>query len=622
MVRAYAEVPDGVVYHGDCVAVLGALPERSVHCVISSPPYYALRAYSGVEPSVWGGDPRCEHGWMIRDEYHNCGDSSAGEKQKSNVGAVTGRGVIKDATCVRCGALRCCLGLEPTPFCWAFTRGENCGACYLCHLRTVMAAVWRVLRDDGTAWINLGDSYSGSGKGPTGHNGIGDQAERQGFVNDRLARYHGDLMENGSKGARIGSVNGESGHTSGVSPAPGTKAKDLLLIPELFALAMRSDGWYVRQRHLGCKTACMPESVTDRATSAVEYVWHLAKAPRYFYDEIAGREASNPEQEEHNRRYAKMYDFALSHDGNGQPANTNHVGLHARPGPGGRNQRNWFPWTPDPFPGAHFAVFPRDLVRRFLVVATSERGCCAACGAPYRRVVDRTSPQPRGDAFGRKIVGEFDHGQAGAAYLISERVTTGWMPSCSCGLPPDCRPDDLEIIDTPTGERAGDDPTMFTGRKGMNRPRGADEGSRPITRYEQRRYADQLRASPHRAEMANEAGPAFDHYLRTDRSGARPIPPDLLDAWIDREWLVREEPPRRPDGARVIPCTVLDPFAGSGTTLVVAREIGRRFIGIDASRAYVEMALRRLEGVPLNFASAPVAAETIDDRPRQARMEV
>jgi hypothetical protein len=97
-----------------------------------------------------------------------------------------GNGVVVSATCTRCGAWRGELGSEPTPDCLAWARGqEPCSVCFVCHLVVVFRAVRRVLHDSGTVFCNLGDSYSGSGKGPTGHNGIGNQGQRQGFVDQR-----------------------------------------------------------------------------------------------------------------------------------------------------------------------------------------------------------------------------------------------------------------------------------------------------------------------------------------------------------------------------------------------------------------------------------------------------
>jgi hypothetical protein len=151
---------------------------------------------------------------------------------------------------------------------------------------------------------------------------------------------------------------------------------------------------------------------------------------------------------------------------------------------------------------------------------------------------------------------------------------------------------------TPTGQTAGDDPTLQTGRKGLDRPRGDDEGTRPITRYEQQQYARQLKASPTRPQMEAEAGAAFAHYIRTDESGARPVPPDLLEQWIANGWLERVEIPELEPLERV-PCTVLDPFMGSGTTALVARKLGRRCVGIELNPEYAELVAKRTRQLSL-----------------------
>ncbi|OQA96943.1 MAG: Modification methylase DpnIIB [Chloroflexi bacterium ADurb.Bin222] len=166
-------------------------------------------------------------------------------------------------------------------------------------------------------------------------------------------------------------------------------------------------------------------------------------------------------------------------------------------------------------------------------------------------------------------------------------------------MPKDVQPDDWEIIASPTGERVADDPSLFTGRAGYNRPRGQDEGQRPITRYEQRRYAEQLRASPDKPLLWQEAGTALEHYMRTDRAGARPVPPALLDDWIARGILQRVV---LPDGKppEPVPCVVLDVFGGAGTTMLVADRLGRHGVGVELNNDYCRMARRRCyEDAPL-----------------------
>ncbi|MGH8653511.1 MAG: DNA-methyltransferase [Gammaproteobacteria bacterium] len=153
-------------------------------------------------------------------------------------------------------------------------------------------------------------------------------------------------------------------------------------------------------------------------------------------------------------------------------------------------------------------------------------------------------------------------------------------------------PEDMILTPTGDGERH-DDPSLITGRAGMNRPRRAIESTRAMSRAEQAAYAEQLRASTHRSEMMDEAGgeTTFAHYLRTDRNGARVIPPVLLTRWIDRGWLNRIE--IAPRTAAPHRSTVLDPFLGSGTTAEVAQRLRRRWLGIDLNPGYTAMQQRR-----------------------------
>jgi DNA modification methylase len=131
---------------------------------------------------------------------------------------------------------------------------------YVQKMVEVFAEVWRVLRKDGTLWLNLGDSYAGSGKGPTGHNGIGSQEQRQGFHSpkkDKLFDF---------------------------------KPKDLIGIPWRVAFALQDFGWYLRQDIIWHKPNPMPESVTDRCTKSHEYIFLLSKSQNYFYDHEAIKE--------------------------------------------------------------------------------------------------------------------------------------------------------------------------------------------------------------------------------------------------------------------------------------------------------------------------------------------
>jgi site-specific DNA-methyltransferase (cytosine-N4-specific) len=222
---------------------------------------------------------------------------------------------------------------------------------YVQKLVEVFREVWRVLRPDATLWLNIGDSMAGSGKGKTGANGIGDQEQRQGFHDN----YH--LERDNQTRARW--------------PDYG-KPKDLLLIPFRLAIALQADGWYVRSDIAWCKKSCMPESVQDRPTSAWEHVFLLSKQRTYYYDAEAVRESS--EQDDHNQRYAKVYDVTAANAIHRQPGNTNSPDVHARPGPGGRNMRNFWLLGPEPFPSAHFATFVPEIPRRAILAGSPTGG--------------------------------------------------------------------------------------------------------------------------------------------------------------------------------------------------------------------------------------------------------
>lgn len=417
------------------------LADKSVQLIVTSPPYMNLRSYGG-QTSIWGGDPECSHSlendpmvrpmtggtgaaskkqvtnagsqfgnaWVEVDEYHNRGDSSAGPKQKSNLGAVTGRGAVRFATCKLCGAWRGELG------------GEKNVADFIAHLIEVFRECGRVLRNDGVMFINIGDSYGGSGKGPTTAastlmNGRGvaagtkvvtrTQQLRQGFT-DRV--------------------------TSG-------RPKSLSLVPERLAIALADDGWVIRSRIAWCKKAPMPESAKDRPTSAWEHLWMVTKQGRYFYDADAVRQDStSPEQDEHNQRYAKVYEASDANAEYRQPGNVNSLGIHSRPGPGGANLRNFWLLSPDPYAGQHFATFPRELVRRCVSAGSSEYGACVACGAPWRRTTE-TEYRRHEKWFGHKQAARHSRGSAGQSYnepIVTR--TTGWATTCKCGSAAGVRP--------------------------------------------------------------------------------------------------------------------------------------------------------------------------------------
>jgi DNA modification methylase len=383
---------------GDCIEGMRTLLDASVHCCVTSPPYWGLRNY--------GHDGQ--------------------------------------------------IGLEDTP------------EAYVARMVEVFREVRRVLRDDGTCWVNLGDSYAAN------------KAER-------TRSQSGECERPCAKATNLPAVKMPS----------GLKPKDLVGIPWRVAFALQADGWRLRQDIIWHKPNPMPESVTDRCTKAHEYVFLLTKSERYFYDaeavkeEVAGEFLSSGAR---NPRYGKpggMLPCQERGESHLQPA-ASVRGLSpsafSYPNTGTRNRRSVWTISTKPYSGAHFAVMPPDLVEPCIKAGCPEQ-CCPVCGKGWDRVVERT---------------------------------------------PFCEPS----ISTKSGTLDG-----------MKR----NDGGR------------------------NLGGQQFAKFKQAN--------PDKFLGW---------QPACDCAASGTIPGTVLDPFAGSGTTLAVAAEQGRSGIGCELNAEYIALAKKRI----------------------------
>lgn len=285
------------IIQGDAIESLRQLEAQSVQTCVTSPPYWGLRDYGTAQ---WeGGDPNCKHQGMEARTV-----SGGDGKQYTNAGSNR----VFSGDC-KCGAKRIDhqLGLEKTP--------EE----YVAKLVEIFREVKRVLRDDGTIWVNLGDSYNGRDINRSGRNGYND-----GRAN-RTERYS------------VGGVH-------------GLKPKDLCGIPWRVAFALQADGWYLRSDIIWNKPNPMPESVTDRPTKSHEYIFMLSKKAKYYYCAEAIKEplicaahAPNNKKLDQSRNDHDQMDKVWGASGY-------------------RNKRSVWTVATAPYKSAHFATFPPKLI--------------------------------------------------------------------------------------------------------------------------------------------------------------------------------------------------------------------------------------------------------------------
>jgi len=225
------------------------------------------------------------------------------------------------------------IGLEPTP-------GE-----YVARLVDVFREVRRVLRDDGTLWLNLGDSYAAGGSGPPG------------AFSTLLGNGH---TGGGRKTKQVAAVTRRA--------AGGLKPKDLVGIPWRVAFALQEDGWWLRSDIVWSKPNPMPESITDRPTRSHEYVFLLAKSARYFYDHIAVREPLSSTPEQYLRAGKSVRENHALGAVAGRPLGPSSFATV----PDGRNARSVWTITTKPYSGAHFATFPPEIPERCIKAGSAE----------------------------------------------------------------------------------------------------------------------------------------------------------------------------------------------------------------------------------------------------------
>lgn len=480
-----------------------------------------LRDY-GLPPIIWDDPGDCEHIWGDEAGLNRSGrdDDFWGGKEyltadKERIKPQQGQ------FCQLCGAWRGSLGLEPTP------------ELYIKHVVDIFREVRRVLRKDGTLWLNMGDSYNGSG----GAGGAGGDYN-QGGLKEGQPKY-------GPKFTNI------------------LKPKDLCAIPWRLALALQADGWWLRSGIPWLKRTAMPESVDDRPSSALEYVFLLTKSAKYFYDKIAISVQASPDS---YMRYARgrsdNYKWSDGGPGNQTIAKSmKHMtpGVTPKSAPVGsgikanksfhaaigglvdfRNFRNTdlffesltppfgaifaddefvgLDINPKGFAAAHFATFPPRLPEIAILAGTSEKGCCVKCGSPWERVVEKRAPELRSvksEYPGQHTIAaqKYKHNKSGA-----ETKTIGWQPTCK------------------------------------------HYGTEPLPKHPI--IGDYIEDDPYK-----------DLFTLQKIDPVRFRRQTLLDLW-------KKLP--------VKTCVVCDIFGGAMTTAIVAHKYGRKFIMIELSKPYID----------------------------------
>lgn len=330
---------DILIVQGDARHI--PLADNSVQCIVTSPPYWGLRKYSGAQDLIWpppagtiGMDPQeCPHDWVTQKIKGQSGGRNQGGTTDDPKGCTYRPSEDAEiGTCELCGASRGAFGLEPMI------------AMYVEHSLVILAECRRVLRPDGVIFWNLGDSYSGgkTGRADANRNNV------DGFTGGHKFKTE-EFMQR--------------------PITDGLKPKDLCLIPARVALAAQAMGLWVRSDIIWAKPNPMPESCRDRPTDAYEHILMFTKSARYFWDAAAVREPSTGDCRNNNA--IKKRGGGIERPKATQRGSYNDWEKYRRPDDeASRNLRNLWQFATQPYKGAHFATFPEELPRRCILAAS------------------------------------------------------------------------------------------------------------------------------------------------------------------------------------------------------------------------------------------------------------
>jgi len=398
----YYEKSSGILYLGNTIDILKTFPDESVDCIITSPPYWGLRDYGEQTNTIWGGNPNCEHEWEFEKKKQISQDYTKlhiwdkdGRKRKAGEKTIKMETVTKSGFCKKCGAWYGQLGLEPTL------------DLYLDHLIEVMKELKRILKPTGIIFWNHGDSYGGGGN-----------------PNDRKL----------AKGLEIPKIKDVSVKPKCLSLQ---NYRFILRCIDEIGLILRDTiiwskkVWIAKEnRNIG---NAMPSSVRDRCTFTYEPVFMLVKNKKYFFDQDELRVPFS------KATYQRIKYAFNSYKGDIQGA-VKHMGQqkfaeHLKEGKiKGANRPNVWQINTEPVKFTHFACFPTELVRWFILSGCPER-VCKKCGKARVRITKTNyyvdNPHPKGNEMKASMNKNTNFKSMRFAHGYSGHFTIGWT-DCGC----------------------------------------------------------------------------------------------------------------------------------------------------------------------------------------------
>lgn len=385
---------------GDCLEVLSRVPDNSIDMCMTSPSYWGLRDY-GVE-QIFGGNKNCEHEWG--ETFIRMKSGGKGYLQDANKGSWSKN---EQSVCKLCGAWKGQLGLEPTP------------ELYIEHMTEIFHEVKRVLKKEGTFWLNVGDTYFGSGCGTN------DYRTPASISLSKPELYNSPRPQN-------------------IKQHRYLKSKSLCMIPERLAWSLIQDGWILRNKIAWYKPNSMPSSAKDRFSNTWEYIFLFSKGKKYYFDLDAVRESHKEDSIKRACRAAHRDDKPYAVQGERDYIGYENIESNFKNSKLrdvnalGKNPGDHWSISTKSFPEAHFAVFPEKLCEKPIKAGCPEE-VCKKCGKAKERIIkqERKNTRPGRNVGQGKSGKDADpneslHGSDLTKYRQSiSYKTIGWA-SCNC----------------------------------------------------------------------------------------------------------------------------------------------------------------------------------------------